>query len=93
VVTPSKDADFELVAKPDAITLHGRHHDGKPMSLSQTTAKITLMTAGKKSEAQLAPAGDTLQATGNFEVAKGTVAIALVTLPGKQPVSVRFKVK
>lgn len=93
VVVEASDMDFELVAKADAITIHVRDH-GKPASVKGATGKVTVLTGTEKSEAPLAPAGDDrLQATGTFKVATGTKVVALVNLPGKKPVNVRFAIK
>ncbi len=86
------DIDFELVAKPDLLTLYVRDH-GKPVDTKGATGKIQLLVGTEKTEATLTPAGDNrLQAKGNFKVAKGTKAVATVQLAGKQPTTVRFSI-
>ena len=86
------DIDFELVAKPDAITLYVRDH-GKPVDTKGATGKIQVLVGTEKTEATLVAAGENrLQAKGNFKVAKGTKAVATVQLPGKQPSTVRFSI-
>jgi hypothetical protein len=93
VVVEASDMDFELVAKADSITLHVRDH-GKPASVKGATGKVTVLTGAEKSEAPLAPTGDDkLQATGSFKVSAGTKVVALVNLPGKKPVNLRFAIK
>ncbi len=92
IVTVVKDIDYELVARPDRLTLHVRDH-GKVVDLSQASAKVTLLTAGQKQEAALAPAGTKLEATGQFKIAKGTRLVALISLPGKAAITARFEVK
>jgi hypothetical protein len=92
VVSTVKEIDYELVARPERITLHVRDH-GKVVDLNKASAKLTLLTAGQKQEVTLAPAAATLQATGQFNVAKGTRALALITLPGKPAVTARFELK
>ena len=93
IVVEASDMDFELVAKADSITLHVRDH-GKAASVKGATGKVTVLTGTEKSEAPLAPAGDDrLQATGSFKVSSGTKVVALVNLPGKKPVNVRFAIK
>ena len=93
IVSQSKsDIDFELVAKPDVITIYVRDH-GKPVDTRGATGKIQLLVGSEKTEAALAPAGENrLQARGNFKVAKGTKAVATVKLAGRQPTAVRFSV-
>jgi hypothetical protein len=88
VVAEAKDIDFELVAKPDSLRLYVRDH-GKPVDVAKANAKVTLLAGGVKQEVALKPSGDRLEAMGQFKVA-GAKAVALVTLPGKPAVTVRF---
>lgn len=92
VVVETKAGDLEIVAKPDAIQIYVSDH-GKPMKLDGGKAKITLLNGTDKSEVDLSPAGDKLEAKGNFKISKGTKGIAVVTLAGKPPASARFEVK
>ena len=93
IVVEANDMDYELVAKPDTLTLHLRDH-GKPTKTEGVSAKLTLLNGTEKSEAVLAPAGEgKLEAKGSFKVAAGTKVVALVTLPGKKTANVRFAVK
>jgi hypothetical protein len=91
VVVEVKDMDYELVAKPTVIQLHLRDH-GKAADLTKATAKLTLLTGAEKQEVELKPAGDKLEATGNFKVGPGTKAVAIVTVAGK-PSTARFTLK
>ncbi|TAG27125.1 MAG: hypothetical protein EAZ37_06340 [Burkholderiales bacterium] len=92
IVVEVKDVDYEIVAKPDVMQIYLRDH-GKALKLEGAKAKVTLLNGSEKSEVDLAPAGDKLEAKGSYKVAKGTKGIALVTLAGKSAVSVRFEVK
>lgn len=93
IVAGTHDMDYELVARPDVITLHLRDH-GKPASSQGVGAKLTLLNGTEKSEAVLVPAGEgKLEAKGTFKVAAGTKVVALVTLPGKKAANVRFALK
>jgi len=93
IVAGTHDMDYELVARPDVITLHLRDH-GKPASSQGVGAKLTLLNGTEKSEAVLVPVGEgRLEAKGAFKVAAGTKVVALVTLPGKKPANVRFALK
>lgn len=92
IVVEVKDMDYEIVAKPDLMQIHLRDH-GKAVKLDGAKGKVTLLNGSEKSEVELKPVGDKLEAKGNFKVAKGTKGIALVTLAGKSAVSVRFEVK
>jgi hypothetical protein len=91
VVAEVKDTDYELVARSTAIQPYLRGH-GKAPDLSKTTAMITLLTGTEKQEVVLKPAGDKLEAVGNFKVGPGTKAVAVVTIAGK-PTTARFTVK
>lgn len=92
VVSVVKDVNYELVAKPDTITLFITDH-GKPVDTKDATATLTLLSASEKSEVKLVPAGENkLQAKGTFNVDKGTKVVASVATSGK-PQSVRFTLK
>ena len=93
IVVESNDMDYELVARPDTLTLHLRDH-GKPAKSEGVSAKLTLLNGTEKTEAVLVPAGEgKLEAKGTFNVAAGTKVVALVTLPGKKLANVRFAVQ
>jgi hypothetical protein len=91
VVVEVRDMDYELVAKPDAIQLYLRDH-GKPADVSKASAKVTLLIGTEKQEIELKPAGDKLEATGNFKAGPGTKAVAVVTINGKAATA-RFTLK
>lgn len=92
IVVEGKAADFELVAKSDVIQLYLRDH-GKTMSAAKASAKLTLLSGSAKQEVTLAPAGDKLEAKGNFKVAAGTKVVAVVTNDGKSLGTARFTLK
>lgn len=92
VVVETKAGDFEIVAKPDMIRIYVSDH-GKAVKLDGAKAKVTLLNGSEKTEADLTPAGDKLEAKGTFKVAKGTKGIALVTLAGKPAATARFEIK
>lgn len=92
IVVETKALDFEIVAKPDVIHVYVADH-GKPVKLEGAKGKVTLLNGSAKTEIDLAPAGDKLEAKGSFKVAKGTKGIALVTLAGKPAATARFEVK
>jgi hypothetical protein len=92
VVSVVKDVNYELVAKPDVITLYITDH-GKPVDTKDATATLTMLSASDKSEVKLTPAGDNkLQAKGTYKVDKGTKVVASVATGGK-PQSIRFTLK
>ncbi len=92
IVVDTKAGDFEIVAKPDLLQIFISDH-GKPVQLEGAKAKITLLNGAEKSEAELLPAGNKMEAKGSFKVAKGTKGIAVLTLVGKPPATARFEVK
>ena len=91
VLTTVKDVDYELVAKPDVLQLYMRDH-GKPVDVSKTTAKVTLLSGSEKQEVELKPTGDKLEAKGSFKISAGTKVVAQVISAGKTS-SVRFVLK
>lgn len=92
IFVETKALDFEIVAKPDVIHVYVADH-GKPVKLDGAKGKVTLLNGSEKTEVDLAPAGDKLEAKGVFKVAKGTKGIAVVTLAGKSAATARFEVK
>lgn len=93
ILAEDKGLQYELVAKPDVVTVFVHDH-GKPISTKGATGKIMLLNGGEKSEATLIPTGESaLEARGNFKVEKGTKAVAVVALAGKPARSVRFPAK
>jgi len=91
VLTTVKDVDYELVAKPDVLQLFVRDH-GKPVDVSKTTAKVTLLSGADKQEVELKPTDDKLEAKGSFKVAPGTKVVAQLSTAGKTT-SARFVLK
>jgi hypothetical protein len=92
VFVEGKEADYELVARPELIQLHVNDH-GKPMDVSQATAKLTLLKGTEKQEVELRPAGGLLEARGSFKLGPGTKAVAAVTNAGKTLGTARFTLK
>jgi hypothetical protein len=91
VLTTVKDVDYELVAKPGLLQLYVRDH-GKPVDVSKTTAKVTLLSGSDKQKVELKPSGDNLQATGTFKVMVGTKVVAVISSGAKQATA-RFVIK
>ena len=93
VVSTVGHHEFELVAKPDALTLHVSM-DEKPVATKGGTASITLLLGADKSLVKLEPTGENrFEAKGTFKVAAGTKVLATVVLPGKKSEQVRFTLK
>jgi hypothetical protein len=79
VVAVASDLGFELVSTPTGAAIYVEDH-GKPMAPSE------------KSEAELAVAGDKLEAKG-VKLAAGAKVVAALTTPAKKAITVRFTVK
>ena len=93
VVSEVGHQEFELVAKPGALTLYVSA-DEKPVSTTGGSASITLMSGAEKATVKLEPAGENrFEAKGTFKVAAGTKVLAAVNLPGKKAQQVRFTLK
>ena len=92
VVSVVKDVNYELVTSPEGIALYVSDH-GKASDLTGGSAKLTLLSGTKKTEATLAPAKDALRAQGAFNVPAGTKVVAQVTLKGQAAQPVRFTTK
>lgn len=93
VVSVEKDMQYELVAKPASLEIYVSDH-GKPVDVKNASAIVTLLSASGKEEAKLIYISDNkLGVTGNFKVAAGTKALAVVTVPGRSVVNVRFILK
>ena len=93
VLTVVKDIEYELVAKPDAITIYVDDH-GKKVSTKGGSGKLVLLTGAEKSEVPLSAVGENgLEARGAIKAGPGTKAVATMTLPGKAAVSARFELR
>ena len=92
IVTEAKGVDVEFVVKPEKLQLYLRDH-GKPVDVTNAKAKITLLHGRDKQEVELSPSGNRLEAICGFKVSAGTIAIAVINVTGKPPVTARFSVK
>ncbi|WP_338770497.1 hypothetical protein [Massilia sp. METH4] len=93
IVKSAGDLSFELVNKEGRTTLYVDDH-GKAVATADATGTLTVLKGTQKSETALAPGADnTLVAKNAVALEAGNKVVARVTLPGKQPVSVRFAVK
>lgn len=93
VAEKSNDIDYELVAKPEIITLYASSH-GQPVNIQGASAKLILLNGTEKSNATLNPIGnEKLEANGNFKITQGTKIVALIAIPGKKISNIRFLIK
>ena len=91
VVAVASDLGFELVGTPTGAAIYVEDH-GKPMVPTGMTGKLTVLNGSEKSEAELALAGDKLEAKG-VKLAAGAKVVAALTTPAKKAITVRFTVK
>lgn len=91
VVATASDLGFELVGTPTGAAIYIEDH-GKPMAPAGMSGKLTVLNGADKSEAELAVAGDKLEAKG-VKLAPGAKVVAALTTPAKKAITVRFTVK
>ena len=91
VVAVASDLGFELVSTASGAVIYVEDH-GKPMVPKGMTGKLTVLNGAEKSEAELAVAGDKLEAKG-VKLAAGAKVVAALTTPAKKAITVRFTVK
>ncbi|MDO9387638.1 MAG: hypothetical protein Q7T65_13140 [Thiobacillus sp.] len=93
VVREVKNVTYELIAKPDSLTLYINDH-GKPVSTLGAQADAVIYAGNDKTMVKLDPAGENrMMAKGSFRVGVG-VRVALTTiLPGNPPAKVTFNLK
>lgn len=93
VLAEVKGVQYELVTKPDVITIYVSDH-GKTVSTKGATGKMTLLNGAEKTDIVLSPSGENkLEAKGSFQINKGMKAVAVVSLAGKPAQSIRFSMK
>jgi len=92
VVAETKDADYELVAKPDALYLYVREHV-RPSDSLAIGARVTLLPGKAGQVVDMRPGPGRFEASGDFRVGRGTRVVAVVTRLGKPSTTVRFVLK
>ncbi len=93
IVRELHDVNYELVAKPDNLTVYVSDHD-KPVSTQGIQAEAILYASNGKTTVKLLPVGpNRLEAKGNFKVGIGVRVTLSVSLPGKPPVNASFNLK
>ena len=91
VIATASDLSFELVARDGGAVIYVEDH-GKPMVPTGLKGKLTVLQGDQKSEAELIPAGDKLEAKG-IKLASGAKAVASLTTSAAKAITVRFTVK
>ncbi len=84
---------YELVAKPDSLTLHVSDH-GKPVSTRGASAEATIYAGNEKTAVKLDPVGEnTLVAKGGFKTGVGVRVAVTVTLEKRKETRLTFNLK
>lgn len=92
VVAMAGHTEYELVAKPDALTIHVSEEE-KPVSTEGASGTLTLLGKDKASATLVPAGGNRLEAKGAFKLAPGTRVVATITLQGHKSDQVRFTLK
>lgn len=92
IIQTAGDLSFELVSQNGSAIIYVDDH-GKDLATAGAKGTITVLKGKEKAVLPLeAGTGNTLVATG-AKLARGSKAVASITLPNKDPISVRFSVK
>jgi hypothetical protein len=92
VATKIGDIQYEQVVKGDAAIIYLYDH-GKAVPTKGASGKLTILNGTEKTELTLTPVGEnTLRAQGG-KFTSGTKSVALISLVGEKPVTVRFSIK
>jgi hypothetical protein len=93
VVRELQNVAYELVAKPDSLTLYVTDH-GKLVSTQGATAEAVIYAGNEKTTVKLASAGENrMIAKGNYRVGVGVRVGLTITLTGKVPAKTTFNLK
>ena len=93
VVREVKNISYELVARPDALTLYVSDH-GKPISTQGAQAEAVIHAGNDKVTVKLEPAGENrMLASGRFKVGVGVRVVLTVALAGRPPTKLSFGLK
>jgi hypothetical protein len=92
IVQSASDLGFELAPTAEGVSLYIDDH-GKPLSTQGAGGKLTVLSGADKSEVELTPAGDNRLDAKGVKLVPGAKAVAVVTLPSKKVVTVRFTAK
>ena len=93
VVQSAGDLSFELVSKDGKAVIYVDDH-GADYATAGASGSLTLLSGARKSEAALEPSGSNgLTSTTKVKLERGSKALASITMPGKEPIRVRFSQK
>lgn len=93
VLQNAADLSFELVARDGKAVIYIDDH-GKELATAGASGTITVLAGASKTEAVLEPMGtNALVSKSEVKFERGNKAVASITLPGKEAISVRFSRK
>ncbi|MGK2951652.1 MAG: hypothetical protein ACSLEZ_04590 [Thiobacillus sp.] len=92
VVREVKNIAYELVARPDSLTLYVSDH-GKPVPTQGATAEAVIYAGNEKTAVKLEPTNNRMVAKGTFKVGVGVRVVLTTTLPGKPLAKATFNLK
>lgn len=93
VVREVQGVSYELLARPDALTLYVSDH-GKPIATQGAEAEATIYAGNDKTTVRLQPAGENrMAAKGDFRVGVGVRVTVSTSLPGKAAAKATFNLK
>ena len=87
------EVTYELVAKPDVMTLYVSDH-GKPLPMRDATAEATVYAGNERATVRLVPAGEhTLMAKGSFKTGVGVRVAVTVMRPKQKDLRLTFNLR
>ena len=92
VMSSAGDLEFELVSSADGALIYVEDH-GKPLPTSGVSGKLTVLAGSAKTEAELKSGGENRLVASGVKLTSGVKVVAVLTLAGKKPLTVRFAVK
>ena len=92
VVQSANDLSFELVGLDGSAMLYVEDH-GEALSTVGYGGKLSVLLNGVKTDAPLKPAGANKLLAEGLKLAAGAKAVAVITTPQKQTLSVRFTLR
>jgi len=82
---------YELVVKPNAVTVYLTDHAGTKIPSSGATGTATILSGKYKANVKLTPAGDNImKGTGKFALTPDMKVVVSIALPGQAAEQARF---
>lgn len=92
IVQLAHDLSFELVLQADGATIYLQDH-GKPLSSAGISGKLSILSGGQKTEAELSAAGDNKLHASGVKIPAGAKVVAVLGNVAGKTLTVRFNVK